>query len=117
MGQKKEERELQDLVKNTRIGHPIDENIDTIFSLHLNSGKLTIEQIEKIKQKATYISVNRRNMEEHNREQIKQQHSANNPIARILATTSSRGKQYHGRAQYMINESTVESFLKYLLRG
>jgi hypothetical protein len=52
-----------------------------IFSLHLNSGKLTIEQIEEIKQKATYIFANRRNMEEHNREQLKQQHSAKNPIA------------------------------------
>ncbi len=46
--------------KGTRITRPtkkylncIDDNVDTIFSLHLNSGKLTIEQIEEIKQKAT----------------------------------------------------------------
>ncbi len=72
MWQKEKKRELQDLLKNTRIGQPSDENIDTFFSLHLNSGKLTIEQIEEIKQKATYIFANRRNMEEHNREQLKQ---------------------------------------------
>ncbi len=50
-------------------------------------------------------------MEENNREQLKQQHSANNPIARLLATTSSRGKQYHGRAKCMKNESSVEPIL------
>jgi hypothetical protein len=43
--------------------------------------KSTIEQIEEIKQKATYIFANRRNMEEHNREQLKRQHSAINLIA------------------------------------
>ena len=55
-------------------------------------------------------------MEEHNREQLKQQHSANNPIARLLATTSSRGKQYHGRAKCMKNESSVEPILN-ICRG
>lgn len=50
-------------------------------------------------------------MEEHNREQLKQQHSAKNPIARLLATTSSRGKQYRGRAKCMKNESSVEPIL------
>ena len=47
-------------------------------------------------------------MEEHNRERLKQQNTSNNPIARILATTSSRGKQYRGRAQCMKNESAVD---------
>jgi hypothetical protein len=55
-------------------------------------------------------------MEEHNREQLKQQNSANNPIARILATTSTRGKQYCGRAQYIKNESSVEPILN-ICRG
>ena len=76
----------------------------------------TIEQIEEIKQKATYIFANRRNMEEHNREQLKQQHSTKNPIARLLATTSSKGKQYHGRAKCMKKESSVEPILN-ICRG
>ena len=76
----------------------------------------TIKQIEEIKQKATYIFANRRNMEEHNREQLKQQHSTKNPIARLLATTSSRGKQYRGRAKCMKNESSVEPILN-ICRG
>ncbi len=68
MRQKKEEQELQNVLRNIRIGDPSDDNVDTIFSLHLNSGKLAFEQIEEIKQKATYIFANRRHMEEHNRE-------------------------------------------------
>ena len=55
-------------------------------------------------------------MEEHNREQLKQQHSAKNLIARLLATTSSKGKQYHGRAKCMKKESSVEPILN-ICRG
>jgi hypothetical protein len=55
-------------------------------------------------------------MEEHNREQLKQQHSTKNPIARLLATTSSRGKQYRGRAKCMKKESSVEPILN-ICRG
>ena len=50
-------------------------------------------------------------MEEHNREQLKEQHSAKNLIAWLLATTSSKEKQYHGRAKCMKKESSVEPIL------
>jgi hypothetical protein len=62
------EQEFQDVLKNTRVGHPSEENTESIMSLHLNRGCLNVKQISEIEEKATYIFANQKNMREHKRE-------------------------------------------------
>jgi len=53
------------------------------MSLHLNSGNLSIEQIQAIEDFALYIFANKKLMREHNRERLRQLHSVTNPVARL----------------------------------
>jgi len=67
--------ELRDILKNTRIGEPSENNIKSLMSLQLNSGNLPVEQIQAIEDHALYIFANKKLMKEHNRERLCQQHS------------------------------------------
>lgn len=89
MRQEEKENEMREMLKNVRIGHPNDKDTELIRSLHLNSGKFTLEQISAIENKAMYVFANRKNMKEHNRERLRIQHNAENPIARIRVSSIS----------------------------
>ncbi len=56
---------------NTRVGHPSDNNVETILALHLNSGNFTMEEIEEIESKALYVFANKKQMKQHNFERLK----------------------------------------------
>jgi hypothetical protein len=51
MRQDEEQKEFRELLKDTRLGHPTEQEKDIILSLHLNSGNFTQSQIEEIKAK------------------------------------------------------------------
>jgi len=75
MRQDESQMELRDILKNTRIGEPSENYIKSLMPLHLNSGNLSIEQIQAIEDHALYIFANKKLMKEHNRERLCQQHS------------------------------------------
>ena len=116
MRQDEEQKEFRELLKNTRVGHPTEQEKDIILSLHLNSGNFTQSQIEEIKAKATYIYANKKEMIEHNWEKLKESHSATNPVARIQSQTTSKGTTYKGRVKCMRKESDIEPMLN-ICRG
>jgi len=57
------QEELRDVLRNTRVGHPSDNNVETILALHLNSGNFTMEEIEEIESKALYVFANKKTNE------------------------------------------------------
>jgi len=63
------------------------------MSLHLNSGNLSIEQIQAIEDFALYIFANKKLMREHNRERLRQQHSVTNPVARLKVQSIQNSKK------------------------
>jgi hypothetical protein len=87
--QNKDQREFREVLGNTRVGYPSDNNVETILSLHLNSGNFTMQEIEET---ALYIFANKKQMKDHNLERLKAQHSYENPVARLNAISVSKGK-------------------------
>ena len=90
--QNEDQREFRDVLGNTRVGYPSEDNVETILSLHLNSGSFSMQEIEEIEGKALYIFANKKQMKEHNLERLKAQHSYENPVARLKAISTSKGK-------------------------
>jgi len=82
---KEEKEEFRHLLENTRIGYPLGypsgNNKDILLSLHLNSGNFTPKQKEYILNKATFLYANKQDIIEHNRNKIKEIHTAENPAA------------------------------------
>jgi hypothetical protein len=76
-----EEEEFRHLLENTRIGYPSENDKDILLSLHLNSGNFTPKQKEYILNKATFLYANKQDIIEHNRNKIKEIHTAENPAA------------------------------------
>jgi hypothetical protein len=66
--------------------------------LHLNSRNLPIQQVEYIKRKARYACQQKKDI---NREKLKQNYSAENPMARIQQLIHGDGKNY-GKAKWYL---------------
>jgi hypothetical protein len=81
------------------------------MSLHLNSGNFSQAEIEEIKKKATYIFANKKDMIEHSREKLREEHSPTNPTARIQMQTTSKGITYKGRAKCLTRQSDIDPVL------
>jgi hypothetical protein len=111
MIQNEEHSQLCQLLKYYRVGSPRKEDEDILLDLHLNSGKLTQAQVEKVKESATYIFANKKEMNKHNWEKLKEEHSPTNPVARIQSQTTSKGIKYKGRASCITKEIDVEPIL------
>jgi hypothetical protein len=74
---------------NTRIGSPTDDNVETLMALYLNSDHFTIQQIQDIEKKTMYVFANKKKMKEYNYERLKEQHSKDNPVARLKVASMS----------------------------
>ncbi len=111
MRQNEEQNQLHQLLKHYQVGSPRKEDEDVLLELHLNSGKLTQSQVKKVKEAATYIFANKKEMNEHNWEKLREEHSPTNPVARIQSQTTSKGIKYKGCARCIIKESDVEPIL------
>jgi hypothetical protein len=66
MRQDEDQKQLQELLKCHGFPRKEDEDCDVLLELHLNSGKLTNAQIQKVKDNATFIFANKKEMIEHN---------------------------------------------------
>jgi hypothetical protein len=108
MRQSKKEKPFLDLLFNMRFGHPREQDKDTLLSLHLNSENFTLEQIEEIKRKATYVCANKKEVIEHNWNSLREEHSNTNPVARIQTQTINNGTTYRGTAKCLRKESDIE---------
>jgi hypothetical protein len=107
--QDKNQEEFTDILKNTRAGHPSDNNTDTILSLHL--GNFSVQEQEEIESKALFVFANKRKMPEHNWERLKVEHSINNPIARMRVKGRSKGKEIRNLPKCFKQDSDIESVL------
>jgi len=116
MRQDEEQKQLHELLHHYRTGFPRKEDEDVLLELHLNSGKLTQAQIKEIKNNATYIFANKKDMIEHNWEKLKEEHSPTNPVARIQTQTTSKGITYKGRARCINRELDIDPILS-ICRG
>jgi len=106
--QDKDQEEFRDILRNTRIGHPSDDNVETILGLHLSSGNFTIKEIEEIESKAVYVFANKKQMKQHNFERLKAQHSPDNPIARLKVNSISKGKQTNNLPTCFKKDNDIE---------
>jgi hypothetical protein len=88
--QDKEQQEFRNILANTRIGSPTDENVAALMSLHLNSNEFSIQDVQNIEKKAMYVFANKKKMKEFNTERLKEQHSKQNPIARLKVQSTSK---------------------------
>jgi hypothetical protein len=88
--QDKEQQEFRNILAYTRIGSPTDENVATLMSLHLNSNEFSIQDVKNIEKKAMYVFANKKKMKEFNTEHLKEQHSKQNPIARLKIQSTSK---------------------------
>jgi hypothetical protein len=88
--QDKEQQEFRKILAHTRIGSPTDENVATLMSLHLNSNEFSIQDVKNIEKKAMYVFANKKKMKEFNTERLKEQHSKQNPIARLKVQSTSK---------------------------
>lgn len=111
MRQNKKQKQQLRLLKHIRVGNSWKDDVDLLMSLHLNNTNFTEKDIEEINKKAMYIFANKNNMNEHNRQKLKEEHSKSNPIAKIPASTTSRGITYKGIAKCMRNETSINSSL------
>lgn len=116
MRQNEKNKEFRELLKKLRVGEPDIENVETVMSLHLNNNNFSFEQVEEIKQKATFIFANRKYMEEHNREKLRDQHSTKNPVARIQTTTVKNGVRYKGVTKCFKKDYDIDPILN-ICRG
>jgi hypothetical protein len=69
--QDKEEQEFRNILANTRIGSPTDENVATLMSLHLNSNQFSIQDVKNIEKKAMYVFAYKKKMKKFNTERLK----------------------------------------------
>ena len=60
MRQDEDQKEQREMLKILRLGHPTEFDKDVLLSLHLNSGNFTQQQIEEMKEKATFIFNNKK---------------------------------------------------------
>ena len=77
-----------DILQHCRHGNLTREHCDTLMSLHLNN--FSPDKMESIKKKATYIFANREPMKQHNMDQLRNQHSPDNPVAQIKSSITNR---------------------------
>jgi hypothetical protein len=107
--QDKNQEEFRDILKNTRTGHPSDNNTETMLSLHM--GNFSVQEQEEIESKALFVFTNKRKMQEHNWERLKVEHSINNPIARMRVKGRSKGKEIRNLPKCFKQDSGIESVL------
>lgn len=99
MRQDENQTEFRPLLKNLRSGNTTDDDIEVMLSLHLS--RFPGEVRDAIRENATYVFANRAPMLKHNLKKLKQQHSADNPVARILSkTTTWNGKIKQGKTSH-----------------
>jgi len=110
------QQEFRDVLGNCRVGHPSDDNVETILALHLNSGKFTIQEIEEIEAKALYVFANKKLMKQHNFERLKAQHSHDNPVARLRVHSISKGKKSNNIPKCYKQDNDIEPIVN-LCRG
>ena len=114
--QNNDQEELRDVLRNTRVGHPSDNNVETILALHLNSGNFTMEEIEEIESKALYVFANKKQMKQHNFERLKAQHSSENPIARLRVQAVSKGREINNLPKCFKQENDIDPIVN-ICRG
>jgi len=114
--QNNDQEELRDVLRNTRVGHPSDNNVETILALHLNSGNFTMEEIEELESKALYVFANKKQMRQHNFERLKAQHSSENPIARLRVQAVSKGREINNLPKCFKQENDIDPIVN-ICRG
>jgi len=108
--------ELRDILKNTRIGEPSENNIKSLMSLQLNSGILPVEQIQAIEDHALYIFANKKLMKELNRERLHQQHSVTNPVVRLKVQSTRNSKKVNNIPRCFKQDNDIEPIIN-ICRG
>jgi hypothetical protein len=111
MQQNEDETEFRNLLSHTRRGYPSETDKDILLSLHLDHGNFTEKQIKYIREKATFLYANRKDVIEHNWNKLKEIHTPTNPIARIQNQTTSKGIVYNGKTKYMKKECDIDAIL------
>ena len=100
MRQQEHEIEFMNILCRIRLGQATNEDITTLMSLHLDHHDFSRDEVEDIKKKAMYIFANKKPMQEHNLKKLREEHSTDNPVARIHATTVNKGKKYRGARKH-----------------
>ena len=100
MRQQEHEVEFMNILCRIRLGEATNEDISTLMSLHLDHHDFSREEVEEIRKKAMYIFANKKPMQEHNLKKLKEEHSPDNPVARIHATTLNKGQKFRGARKH-----------------
>ena len=100
MRQQEHEIEFMNILCRIRLGEATNEDISTLMSLHLDHHDFSKEEVDEIRKKAMYIYANKKPMQEHNLKKLREEHSPENPVARIHATTLNNGKKYRGATKH-----------------